>query len=227
MTREELVVVKEWLEENLPKGFSRQLFSPYVAHCVFAKNPDGGLWLCINYRDINSKTIKNRYWLPLIMETLNLLAEARIYTKLYIRGAYNVVRVNEWDEHKLALRTKYGLFEPLVLPCGMTHAPADFQGYINNTIREVIDDLASAYFDDILIYSNSVEEHDEHVRWVMRRLLEAGLDLKPKKYEFHKDRVKYLGFRSIQTISTPYEICSGKRRLRMDGWIISLNDNHC
>jgi ribonuclease HI len=101
--------------------------------------------------------------------------------------------VKEGDEHKLAFRTRYGLFEPLVMQLGTTNAPADFQGYINDTIRESLDRLASAYLDDILIYSDSIEEHEEHVKWIMERLLKAGLYLKPEKCEFHKETVKYLG----------------------------------
>jgi len=110
-----------------------------------------------------------------------------------VRGAYNLVRIKEGDEHKLAFRTRYGLLEPLVMQFGTTNAPADFQGYINDTIREALDRFASAYLDDILIYSNSVEEHEEHVKWIMDRLWKAGLYLKPEKCEFHKETVKYLG----------------------------------
>jgi hypothetical protein len=193
MSREELVVMKEWLEDNMTKGFIRQSSSPYAAPCLFAKKPDGGLRFCIDYRDINSKTIKNRYPLPLIQETLDLLAGARIYTKLDVRGAYNLVRVKDGDEHMLAFRIRYGLFEPLVMQFGTTNAPADFQGYINDTIWEALDRFASTYPDDILIYSNSIEEHEEHVKWIMERLLKAGLYLKPEKCEFHKETVKYLG----------------------------------
>jgi hypothetical protein len=102
MSREELVVMKEWLEDNMTKGFIRQSSSPYVAPSLMAKMPDGGLRFCIDSRNINSKMIKNRYPLPLIQETLDLLAGARIYTKLDVRGAYNLVRIKEGDEHKLA-----------------------------------------------------------------------------------------------------------------------------
>jgi len=110
-----------------------------------------------------------------------------------VRGAYNLLRVKEGDEHKLAFRTGYGLFEPTVMQFGTTNAPADFQGYINNAIREALDDFASAYLDDILIYSDSEEEHIGHVKWIMQQLLEAGLYLKPEKCEFHKETVRYLG----------------------------------
>jgi hypothetical protein len=105
MSRDELVVMREWLEENMTKGFIRQSSSPYATPCLFAQKPDGGLRFCIDYRDISSKTIKNRYPLPLIQGTLNMLARARIFTKLDVRGAYNLVRIKEGDEHKLAFRT--------------------------------------------------------------------------------------------------------------------------
>ena len=157
------------------------------------KEPGGGLRFCIYYRDINSKTVKNWYPLPLIKETLNLLGRARIYMKLDVRGAYNLLRVEEGDEHKFAFRTRYGLYEPTVMQIGTTNGPAEFQGYINNAIREALDDFASAYLDDVLIYSNSEEEHIGHVKWIIQQLLEAGLYLKPEKCEFHKETLRYLG----------------------------------
>jgi hypothetical protein len=185
--------MREWLEENMTKGFIRQFSSPYTAPCLFTQKPDGGLRFCIDYRDINSKTIKNRYPLPLIQETLNMLARARIFMKLDMRGAYKMLRIKEGDEHKLAFRTRYGSFEPLVMQFGTTNALADFQEYMNNSIREALNVFPSAYLDDILIYSYTVEEHEQHVKWVMERLLQAGLYLKPEKCEFHKNTVKYLG----------------------------------
>jgi len=148
MSRTELVVLKEWLEENASKGFVCQSSSPFAAAFLFAKTPDGGLRFCIDYRDLSSKTIKNRYPHPLIKETPNLLGRAKIYTKLDVQGAYTLLRVKEGDEHKLAFRPWYGLFEPRVMQFGTTNAPADFQGYINDAIREALDDFASAYLDD-------------------------------------------------------------------------------
>jgi hypothetical protein len=161
----------------MSNGFIRQSSSPFAAPLLFAIQPGGGLPCCIDFRDINSNTIKNRYHHPLIKETLNLLRKAQIYTKLDERGAYILLRVKEGDKHKLAFRTRYGLYEPTVIQFGTTNAPADFQGYINNAIREALDDYASAYLDDILIYSDSEEEHVGHVKWIMQRLLEVGLSL--------------------------------------------------
>jgi hypothetical protein len=177
----------------MSQGFIRKSSSPFAAPVLFAMKPGGGLRFCIDYQDINSKTIKNRYPLPVIKETLKHLGKARIYTKLDIRGAYNLLRVTEGDEHNLAFRTRYGLYKPTVMQFGTTYAPADFQGYINNAIREALDDFASAYLYDVLIYSDSEEEHVGHVKWIMQRLLEAGLYLKPEKCKFQKEIVRYLG----------------------------------
>jgi len=133
-------------------------------------------------------------WYPLqsIKETLNLLGKARIYTKLEVQGAHNLLRVKEGNEYRLAFWTRYGLFEPTVMQFGTTNAPADFQGYIDNAIREALDHVASAYMDDVVIYSDSEEEHVCHVKWIMQRLLKAVLFLKPEKCEFHKETVRYL-----------------------------------
>jgi hypothetical protein len=160
---------------------------------LFGKNSGGGLRFCIDYPDINSKTIKNQYPFLLIKETLNHVGKAPIYTNLDVQGAYHLLRVKEGDEHKLAFRTRYGLYEPTVMQFGTTNAPADFKGYINHAIREALDDFASAYLDDVLIYSDSEQEHVGHVKWIMQRLLEAGLYVKAEKCEFHKETVKYLG----------------------------------
>jgi len=97
------------------------------------------------------------------------------------------------DEHKLAFRTRYGLFEPTVVQFGITNAPAAFQGSINNTKRKALDDFTWAYLDDILVYSNSEEEHVEHVKWIIQRLLEAGLYLQPETLECHNETVRYSG----------------------------------
>ena len=112
--------------------------------------------------------------------------------KLHVPGAYNLLRVKEGNEHKLEFHMRYGLFEPTVMQFGTTNAPADFQGYINNAIREALNDFASAYLDDVLIYSDSEEEHAGHVKSILQRLLEPGLYLKPEKSEFHKETVRYL-----------------------------------
>jgi len=164
MSRAELVILEEWLYENISHRFILQSSSPFAAPVPLAKKLDGGLRFYIDYRDINSKTFKNWYPLPVIWETLNLLRWPNVYTKLDVRGAYNLLRVKDEDEYMLAFRARYGWFKPTVMQFGTMNISADFQRYINDTMREALDDFASAYLDDILIYSNSGEEPVEHAK---------------------------------------------------------------
>jgi hypothetical protein len=122
------------------------------------------------------------------------LRKAKYFTKLDIRGAYNLVRMAEGEEWKTAFRTWYGLFESLVMLFGLTNAPASFQHFINDVLRPYLDVFVTAYLDDILIFSNNLGEHRKHVLKALEALSEEGLHLKPEKCEFHQWEVKYLGF---------------------------------
>ena len=121
------------------------------------------------------------------------LAQARVFTKLDVRGAYNFIRMKEGDKWTRAFRTRYGLFESLVMPFGLTNAPAMFQNFINNALAPYLDNFATAYLDDILIYSNNIQEYQDHVKGILAALTEQGLHLKPNKCEFYAQEVKYLG----------------------------------
>ena len=121
------------------------------------------------------------------------LSRVRYYTILNVRGAYNLLQVAEGNEWKTAFRTWYGLYKSLVMPFGLTNAPADFQHFINNALHPFFDLFCTAYLDDILIYSATLEEYREHVRRVLEALSRVGLHLKPEKCHFHKIEVKYLG----------------------------------
>jgi hypothetical protein len=193
LSRFELEALKKWLEENLKKGFIRASSSPSGAPILFVKKGDGSLRLCVDYRGLNEGTIKNRYPLPLLQETLMRLSKARYFTKLDVRNAYNLLRIAEGEEWKTAFRTRYGLYESLVMPFGLTNAPASFQNFINDALQPFLDRFATAYLDDILIYSDTLEEHREHVRLVLEQLQKHGLHLKPEKCEFFRTEVKYLG----------------------------------
>jgi len=194
MSRTELQTLKEWLEENLSKGSIRASSSPAASPILFVKKSDRSLRLCVDYRGLNAGTIKNRYPLPLLQETLMRLSKAKYFTTLDIRRAYNLVRMAEGEEWKMAFRTRYGLFESLVMPFGLMNAPSDFQALINDVLRTYLDDFCTAFLDDIFIYSNTLEEHKEQVYKVLKALSDAGLHLKPEKCHFHKQEVKYLGF---------------------------------
>ena len=188
----ELEALKAWLEENLKKGFIRASSSPSAALILFVKKQDGSLRLCIDYRGLNEGTIKNRYPLPVLQETLMRLSKARWFTKLDVRNAYNLLRIAEGEEWKTAFRTRSGLYESLVMPFGLTNAPASFQNFINDALQPSLDHFATAYLDDILIYSDTLEEHKIHLRQVLEQLRKWGLDLKPEKCEFFRTEVKYL-----------------------------------
>ena len=130
---------------------------------MFVKKSDGSLRLCVDYRGLNAGTIKNRYLLPLIRETLMRLSKACYYTALDVCGAYNLLRVAKGDEWKTAFRTQYGLYESLVMPFGLTNAPADFQRFINDVLHPFLNAFCTAYLDNILIYSETLEEHQAHM----------------------------------------------------------------
>jgi hypothetical protein len=121
------------------------------------------------------------------------LSKAKWFTKLDIRGAYNLIRMAKGEEWKTAFRTHDGLFESLVMPFGLTNTPATFQNYINDVLAPYLDRFCTAYLDDTLIYSDNFEEHQQHVRLVLDAFAKVGLHLKPEKCEFHQQEVKYLG----------------------------------
>jgi hypothetical protein len=152
------------------------------------------LRLCVDYRALNKFTIKNRHSLPLIDKTIDRLARAKMYTKLDFRDAYHRIRIKPGDEWKIAFRTRYGHYEYMIMPFGFTNAPATFQAYINETLDGYLNTFYVAYMDDICIYSDLLEEHEEHVRKVLNRLRKYGLYAKLSKCEFHKTEIQFLGF---------------------------------
>lgn len=190
----ELKALSDYLDENLDKGFIRPSSSPAGAPILFVKKKDGSLRLCVDYRALNKITVKNRYPLPLISELLDRLRAAKYFTKIDLRGAYNLVRIAEGEEWKTAFRCRYGHFEYLVMPFGLTNAPATFQHFMNDTFRDLLDQSVVAYLDDILIYSADEEEHRKHVRLVLERLRSAQLYAKAEKCEFHRSEIEFLGY---------------------------------
>ena len=194
MSNEEMAILKDYIDDNLKKGYIRTSSSPMGAPVLFVKKKDGSLRLCVDYRALNDMTIKDGYPIPLIDELIDRLKRAKIFTALDLRGAYNLVRVKEGDEWKTAFRTRYGHYEYLVMPFGLSNAPAVFQRLMNDVFREYLDKFVIIYLDDILIYSETMEEHVDHVRKVMQLLRDNNLYCKLSKCEFHKSEVEFLGF---------------------------------
>ncbi|KAJ1584817.1 hypothetical protein NDA11_007495 [Ustilago hordei] len=190
----EMSELRRYLDENLEKGFIRPSKSPARSPVLFVPKKDGGLRLCVDYRGLNEITIKNRAPLPLIEEQLFLLRKARIYTKLDLRAAYNLIRVAKGDEWKTAFGTQLGLYEYLVMPFGLANAPAHFQSFINVIFRDIIGVYVVVYLDDFLIFSDTEEVHVKHVTEVLTRLRSNRLFAKLSKCEFHTKTVEFLGY---------------------------------
>ncbi|KAL0186347.1 hypothetical protein M9458_018017, partial [Cirrhinus mrigala] len=182
----ETKAMEEYIHEALSQGYIRPSTSPAASSFFFVAKKDGGLRPCIDYRIINQGTIKFRYPLPLVPAALEQLRSARIFTKLDLRSAYNLVRIREGDEWKTAFVTPTGHYEYLVMPYGLVNAPL--------LLREFLHKFVVVYIDDILIYSRSEAEHHHHVAEVLQRLRDHQLYLKAEKCSFHLPSVQFLGY---------------------------------
>jgi hypothetical protein len=194
LSQTELKALHEYIKDNLSKGFIRRSESPAGAPILFVKKKDGSLRLCVDYRGLNKVTIPNRCPLPLIPETFDRLGKAKYFTKLDMPGAYNLLRIANGDEWKTAFRCRYGHFEYQVMPFGLMNAPGTFQAFVNDVLREYLDDFVVVYLDDILIYSETLEEHTAQVKKVLQKLADIGINLKLEKCEFDRQEVDFLGF---------------------------------
>jgi hypothetical protein len=194
LTELRLKQLRKYLDENLKKGYIRPSTSPAGHPLLFIKKKDTKEERpCIDYRELNNNTVKDRYPLPLIKEIKDRLTGAKWFTALDLRDAYYHIRIAEGDEWKTAFRTRYGHYEYLVMPFGLTNAPASFQRRINNVLRQYLDIFVIAYLNDILIYSKTLEEHEEHVIKVLDVLQDAKLRVKLQKSHFHVKEVLFLG----------------------------------
>ena len=139
LSQTEQAALKEYLDENLSKEFIVPLESPAASPILFVKKKDGSLQLCVDYRWLNEVTVKNRYPLLLIGDLLDKLKTAKIYSKIDLQGAYNLLRVAEGDQWKTAFQTRHGLYKYRVMPFGLTNAPASFQYLMNHIFRDILD----------------------------------------------------------------------------------------
>ena len=193
MSRDEALKLHWYLDENLSKEFIRASRSDAAAPVLFMKKPEGGLHFCVDYWGLNVITVKNWYLLPLISETLNRLSRARIFTKLNIIAAFNRLCIWEGNKALTAFCTHFSLFEYLIMPFGLCNSSASFQNYINDTLQKHLNDFCTVYLDDILIYSEIEAEHEIHVKRVLQKLREAGLQADIIKCTIHIKEIPYLG----------------------------------
>jgi len=165
-----------------------------AASVFFVKKKDGKLRLVQDYRALNTITMKNKYPLPLIPELIAKLHGAKYFMKLDVQWGFNNVWIKEGDEWKAAFRTNHGLYEPLVMFFGLTNSPATFQTMMDEIFEDLISEgVVVVYLDDILIFTETPEEHQKITRRVLELLEKHKLYLHPDKCEFEKTTIKYLG----------------------------------
>jgi hypothetical protein len=167
MSTPELKELQMQLEELLKKGYIRPSVSPWGAPVLFVKNKDGTLRLCIDFRQLNKVTVKNKYPLPRIDDPFDQLKDARIFSNIDLRSGYHQVRIKEEDISKTAFKTRYGHYEFIVVPFGFSNAPSAFMCLMNGVFREYLDKFIIVFLDDIVIYSKLEEEHEHHLRMAL------------------------------------------------------------
>ncbi|GJY31652.1 reverse transcriptase domain-containing protein [Tanacetum coccineum] len=181
------------LQELQDKGFIRPSHSSWGVPVLFVKKKDGSLHMCIDYRELNKLTIKNRYPLPRIDDLFDQLQGSRYFSKIDLRSGYHQLRVHEDDIPKTAFRMRYGHFEFTVMPFGLTNAPAVFMDLMNRVCKPYLDKFVIVFIDDILIYSKTKEDHEVHLGLVLELLRKEKLYAKFSKCEFWLQEVHFLG----------------------------------
>jgi len=186
--------VREHLREMLELGIIRKSKSPWSSNIVLVRKPDGTLRFCIDLRKLNSRTIRDAYYLPRIEETLNTLTGTKYYSTLDLQSAFWQVEIEESDKEKTAFSAgPFGHFECNRLPFGCTNSPATFQRLMSEVMGDLHLKECVVYLDDIIVFSSTIEEHLERLRHVFQKLRDAGLKLKPSKCKFFQEKVKVLG----------------------------------
>ena len=160
---------------------------------LFVKKKDGTLRLCIDYRQLNKLTIKNKYLLPRIDYLFDQLKGASIFSKIDLRSGYHQLRIKEVDVHKTEFRTRYGHYEFLVMPFGLTNAPTAFMDLMNRVFRPYVDQFVVVFIYNILVYSKDRENHDTHLRVMLETLRKWQLYAKLSECEFWLNEVSFLG----------------------------------
>ena len=194
LSREEKEEVREFIREQLRKGYIQPSKSPQMVPVFFVGKKDGKKWMVQDYRYLNKWTIKNNYPLPLISDILENVGTKKVFTKMDLRWGYNNVRIKEGDEWKAAFTTLEGSFEPTVMFFRLTNSPATFQAIINELLRDLINiGKVAVFIDDVTVGTETEEGHNELVAEVIRRLEENDLYVKLEKYKWKVRKVGFLG----------------------------------
>ncbi|WMV55095.1 hypothetical protein MTR67_048480 [Solanum verrucosum] len=164
MALTELKELKEQLQDTLNKGFIRPRTSPWGAPVLFIKNKDGSMRLYIDYRQLNKVTVCNKYPLPRIDDLFDQLQGAKKFSKIDLRFGYHQLHIGGEEIFRTTFRTRYGHYEFLVMPFGLTNAPATFMDIMNTVFKPYLDRFVIVFIDDILVYSRTYEDHEQHLR---------------------------------------------------------------
>ncbi|KAL0536883.1 hypothetical protein IC582_025846 [Cucumis melo] len=190
MALAELNELKVQLQELLDKGFIRPSVSPWGASVLFVKKKDGSMRLCIDYRELNKVTVKNRYPLSRIDDLFDQLQGATVFSKIDLRSGYHQLRIRL---SPLSFRSRYEHYEFIVMSFGLTNAPTVFMDLMNRVFKDFLDSFVIVFIDDILIYSKTETKHEEHLHQVLETLRANKLYVKFSKCEFWLKKVTFLG----------------------------------
>jgi hypothetical protein len=193
MARNEMAELKTQLQELLNKGYIRPNYSPWGFPAIFVLKKDKTQRLCVDYQPLYVVTMKNKYPLPRIDLLFDQLIGAQVFSKIDLRSGYHQIKIHEEDIPKTAFSTRYGLYEYLVMYFGLTNAPAHFMYLMNTVFMEELDKFVVVFIDDILVFSKSRKEHEEHLCIVLQRLRDHQLYAKFSKCEFWLIKDQFLG----------------------------------